>query len=87
MEVQRYPADYDGVLAASPLVDRARTWEAWVWIAQAFGAPGSQIPKSKLPPIQAAVVAACDNLDGLQDGIIGEPAKCSFDPGVLLCKL
>jgi hypothetical protein len=86
MEVQRYPADYDGVLAASPLVDRAATWTTWVWIAQAFAVDGSQIPESKLPTIQAAVIESCDTLDGLRDGIIANPTECRFDPEVLLCK-
>ncbi len=86
MEVHRYPADYDGVLAGSSLVDRADTWAAWVWIAQAFAAEGSQIPENKLPMIQAAVMATCDTLDGLKDGIISNPTKCRFDPDVLLCK-
>jgi feruloyl esterase len=86
MEVQRYPADYDGVLAASPGLDRAATYTAWAWIAQAFAAEESQIPQNKLPVIQAAVIRTCDGVDGLKDGIIGDPMRCRFDPDVLLCK-
>jgi feruloyl esterase len=85
MEVQRYPADYDGVLAGSAVIDRADTWMAWAWIAQAFGAEGSVIPENKLPIIQAAVIRACDGVDGLKDGVISDPLKCRFDPNVLLC--
>jgi feruloyl esterase len=86
VEAQRYPSDYDGVLAASPVIDRALTWEGWAWVAQAFDGSGSQIPENKLLAIQAAVVKACDSRDGLQDGIISEPTNCQFDPNTLLCK-
>jgi feruloyl esterase len=86
MEVQRYPGDYDGVLAASALVDRASTWATWAWIAQAFAKEGAQIPHSALPVIQTAVIQSCDTLDGLEDGIISDPTRCRFDPEVLVCK-
>jgi feruloyl esterase len=48
--------------------------------------PGSYIPPSKYPMIHQAALAACDALDGLKDGLIGDPTKCAFDPAVLLCK-
>ena len=86
MEVQRYPTDYDGVLATSPDVDRADTYTAWAWIAQAFAADGSQILQNMLPTIQAAVIRTCDAVDGLKDGIISDPMNCRFDPDVLLCR-
>jgi hypothetical protein len=86
MEAQRFPDDYDGVLAASPVVDRARTWAVWVWTAQAFASPEARIPESKLSLVQAAVVTACDTADGLRDGVVGDPTRCHFDPDVLSCR-
>lgn len=83
MEVQRYPADYDGVLAGSPPVYRKDLLATQIWVAQTLAV--SPIAESKLPAIQAAVIAACDTLDGLKDGIIGDPARCRFDRGTLLC--
>ncbi len=84
MEAQRYPADYDGVLVGGPAVHRTDSIKAWIWVAQAVES-GGEIPPSKLPTIHDAVVASCDALDGLRDGLISEPTKCRFDPGSLLC--
>ncbi len=48
--------------------------------------PRAYIPDRKLAAIQKAALAACDELDGVKDGIINDPPKCRFDPAVLLCK-
>lgn len=87
-EAQRYPQDYDGIIAGDP----ANYWThlmmgAHLWITQALSAkPDSYIPSSKTQMISAAVYAACDALDGIKDGIINDPRKCRFDPSTLLCK-
>jgi feruloyl esterase len=47
--------------------------------------PPAYIPSSKIPAISAAVLAACDALDGVSDGIINDPRQCHFDPAALLC--
>ena len=87
MEVQRYPADYNGVLAGAPSNFRTRLQLEMVWVSEALSAePGSHFPAAKLPAIEAATLAACDARDGLKDGVIDEPSKCKFDPSVLLCK-
>jgi feruloyl esterase len=87
IEAQRYPADYDGLLACAPTASRTATAMSWAWVAQALAVdPGNQIAPNKIPAVQAAVIAACDALDGLKDGIIDDPTKCHFDPAVLLCK-
>jgi feruloyl esterase len=86
VEAQRYPSDYDGVLVCGPAVHRTHSVAAWIWVAQAVAAgPDSEIPPSKLLMIHDAVIASCDALDGLQDGLIAEPMKCRFDPASLLC--
>ena len=85
MEVQRYPGDYDGVVVGAPWNYQSRSNAGFVWDAQTLGASGAAIPSSKLPAIQAAAVAACDATDGLVDGLIEQPDKCSFAPEVLQC--
>ena len=56
----------------------------WAWEATHVD-PASYIPPSKLPMINKAVLDACDKNDGLADGIIDDPRKCSFDPASLTC--
>ena len=85
MEVQRYPGDYDGVVVGAPWNYQSRSNAGFVWDAQTLGASGAAIPSSKLPAIQAAAVAACDATDGLVDGLIEQPDKCSFAPEILQC--
>jgi hypothetical protein len=85
MEAQRYPQDFDGLIAGSPWNFQSHTSAGIVWSAQALAAPNASIPVAKLRTVQAAAVAACDKIDGAADGLIGDPRKCSFDPAVLTC--
>lgn len=86
MEAQRYPDDFDGILAGAPANHWTRHFAGFVWNVQAlYKDPASLIPQHKLPMIQAASVAACDALDGLQDGLVDDPRRCRFDPATLLC--
>ncbi len=86
MEVQRYPEDYDGVVAGVPWNFQSHSAAGWIWSAQALSEPGASIPAAKLPAIQNAVVVSCDAKDGLADGLIEDPRKCNFDPAMLLCQ-
>lgn len=87
-EVQRYPDDYDGVIAGDPANYPTHLFMgAHLWITQALqNDPAGYIPASKTQILGNAVYAACDALDGIKDGIIGDPRKCHFDPSTLLCK-
>ena len=87
MEAQRYPDDYDGILAGAP----ANYWTGLLSLAvadtQALTAtPASFIPPAKIPTIANAVLAACDKLDGVADGILNDPRQCHFDPASIQCK-
>jgi len=87
MEAQRFPEDYDGVLAGAP----ANFWTHLLTKALADAQattldPASYIPANKLPAIARAVNAACDAQDGVADGILNDPRKCQFDPDKMLCK-
>ena len=87
MEAQRYPEDYDGILAGAPANYWTHLLMAGAWEAQALlKDPASYIPASKIPALGAAVNAACDHQDGVADGVINDPRDCRFDPSVLLCK-
>ena len=87
MEAQRYPEDFNGILAGAPASDWSHLFTGFVWNEQALlKSPGSSIPPAKLPAIQNGVLAACDSQDGLKDGLLSDPRTCRFDPAVLLCK-
>jgi feruloyl esterase len=87
MEAQRYPADYDGIIAGAPANNFTRVLSTFMWDVQATTLdPTSYITAGKFAAVEAAAVAACDARDGVKDGIIDEPDKCAFDPSVLLCK-
>src|SRR5579862_9314821 len=87
MEAQRFPADFDGILAGAPANFWTHLLAAGVDIAKTiYTDPAGYISSTKIPAVAAAVLAACDAQDGVKDGIINDPAKCHFDPATLLCK-
>jgi feruloyl esterase len=87
MEAQRFPDDYDGIIAGAPANFWTHLLTSAVFDTQATTKDAaSYIPSSKLPAIARAVNAACDAKDGVADGILGDPRQCRFDPAVLLCK-
>ena len=86
-EARRYPDDYNGIVAGDPANNRVRLHMNGYWAYEAtHDDPASYIPPSKLPMINKAVLNACDKLDGIADGIIDDPRKCTFDVASLLCK-
>jgi feruloyl esterase len=87
MEAQRFPEDYDGIIAGAPAVNWSRFQTGGhMWVADAFNKdPESYLPATKLKALGDAVNAACDKLDGITDGIIADPRKCTFDPKLLQC--
>jgi hypothetical protein len=87
MEAQRYPADYDGILAGAPANNWTSLLSTGVSDTQALTlTPDSFIPPAKIPAISAAILAACDELDGVRDGILNDPRQCHFNPSAMLCK-
>jgi feruloyl esterase len=86
-EAQRYPADYDGIIAGAPAnyLSRLHVWS--IAVAQAVNErPESFIPPSKYAVLHRAALEACDALDGLEDGVIEDPTRCGFDPKVIQCQ-
>src|SRR5581483_5058132 len=87
MEAQRFPADYDGIIAGAPANYWTRLLSLGASDVQALqNDPASYIPPSKIPAIGAAVLAACDTQDGAADGILSDPTQCHFDPASIACK-
>src|SRR5208337_4131404 len=86
-EAQRFPDDFDGIVAGAPVLNWTHRSIEALWVAQAeLKDPASYIPPEKYPLIHQAAIAACDERDGLKDGLIGDPAGCHFEPGTLECK-
>jgi len=86
-EAQRFPDDFDGIIAGAP----GNNWTGRaiysMWVAQALhNEAASYIPPEKYPLIHNSVLEACDALDGVRDGLIEDPTRCHFDPKVLECK-
>jgi len=86
-EAQRYPDDFDGIIAGSPANNWTGRAAYGVWVAQAVHKDeASYIPPAKYQLIHNAVLQMCDALDGARDGLIEDPTRCKFDPQVLECK-
>lgn len=87
MEIQRYPEDYDGVIAGAP----SNRWtDLFIGSSQLqfklLADPKRRVSRPKLEALRSAALAACDARDGVEDGLIEDPERCNFDPGVLACK-
>lgn len=86
MEAQRYPEDYEGIIAGDP----AHNWThlytgGHMWALKALEGD-AYIPQAKVAVLAEAVNKACDELDGIKDGILNDPRRCHFDPAILACK-
>jgi tannase/feruloyl esterase len=88
IEAERYPGDFDGILAGAATIKYDTSGFQLLWSAMANRRPdGSPIMLRKdVELLHSAVLAACDRLDGLKDGIITDPRQCKFDPASLRCK-
>ena len=83
MEAQRFPDDFDGIVAGAAANFWTHQSASWVWTARAaLDNPASNIPLAKLVLINQAAVAACQ---GVVPGVIDDPQRCTFDPVALLC--
>jgi feruloyl esterase len=88
-EAQRYPTDYDGILAGAPANYLTHLQAAQLSFGLATHvdpATSLEKPIDKLPMLHKAVLDACDASDGVKDGLIENPAACRFDPAVFACK-
>ncbi|MFM1885700.1 MAG: hypothetical protein RL026_857 [Pseudomonadota bacterium] len=85
METQRYPQDYDGVIAGAPVYSLLVQTSGLVR-NRLFREPGAAISPALLQRVNRAALAACDAGDGLEDGIVTDPRSCAFSPASMQCK-
>jgi Tannase and feruloyl esterase len=83
-EAQRYPADYDGILAGAPAINWQKLHVAQLWGQMTMNAAGNFVAPCKLVAATSAAVAACDTIDGVADGVLEDPLRCRFDPATLV---
>jgi feruloyl esterase len=86
MEAQRYPDDYDGIVAGAPANNWTHLLANGAWDVKLLLDKEGYIPAGKLPAIQAAALATCDASDGVKDGTIENAGACHPDPSALLCR-
>jgi pimeloyl-ACP methyl ester carboxylesterase len=89
MEAQRYPDDFDGIVAGAPaanMVVQNTFHHTWNVVANRRANGQYILLADKLPLIHQAVLDACDDLDGVTDGLITDPRQCHFDPKTLICQ-
>ncbi|KAH7371498.1 feruloyl esterase-like protein B precursor [Pyrenochaeta sp. MPI-SDFR-AT-0127] len=80
MLAQRYPDQYDGILATAAAINWNELLMSLFWPQAVMNELGKFPPQCELEAVHAAAVKACDALDGLEDGIVSLPGKCEFDP-------
>jgi feruloyl esterase len=86
-EAQRFPADFDGIIAGAPGLDWTGRAAQAVRIAQTLDDnEAARLLQPQRQLLHRAVVEACDALDGVKDGLLENPTRCKFDPAVLQCK-
>ena len=87
MEAQRYPDDFDAIVAGAPVYNQIHLNTSQVARQiEMLRDPSLILPPAKMKMVAAAVLNACDARDGVRDGIVGDPERCAFDPSALLCK-
>lgn len=87
LEAQRFPWDFDGIIAGAAPITKSADGLALMWnVSATLGRQGTPIlAPADIRLIAQAALAECDLDDGLKDGVIGDPRHCHFDPRVLQC--
>ncbi len=84
MAAQRYPADYDGIFSGCPATNWASMVPGTFWPQVVMNEAKNFVSKAKLDAATAAAIAACDGADGVTDGVIDDPLRCTWDPRALV---
>jgi feruloyl esterase len=86
MAAQRFPSDYDGIVAGAPANNWTRLMAGdFDGVLAVLKDADSHLPPPALGLLHRAALAACDDRDGVVDGVIDDPRRCPFDPGTLVC--
>jgi feruloyl esterase len=83
VEAQDYPDDFDGIAAGDPAI--GQNYLAFNWNEQAILSANNYLDSNAITLLNQAVLAQCDGVDGVVDGLIQDPAACSFNPATLAC--
>jgi feruloyl esterase len=87
MEAQRFPSDYDGIVAGAPANNWTRLMAGdFDGILAVLKDPSSNLTLQALGLLHRGALFACDGADGVADGVIDDPRRCTFDPGRLACQ-
>jgi hypothetical protein len=78
MEAQRFPKDFDGIVANAPWLDQTGFTIGAMWNQKALSE--APVTAAKMALVAEKVMEKCDAIDGLKDGLIDDPRKCNFDP-------
>lgn len=84
IEAQRYPDDFDGIVAAAPIIEWPATGAEFVQnTALVYSNPDQLdeplIAETHLKMLEGAVLTQCDSLDGVRDSLLNDPRECIFD--------
>ncbi|KAH7141894.1 Tannase/feruloyl esterase [Dactylonectria macrodidyma] len=79
---QQYPSAYNGIIAAAPAINWAEFYMNSIW-PPFYMESTQQFPRDcELNELTSLATSICDELDGVKDGLIGNPEACrrNFDP-------
>jgi feruloyl esterase len=85
MEAHRFPDDYNAIVAGAPVFNLG-VQTAGLVKGRLFTTPQTALSEGQVKTITAAVLDACDMLDGVKDGLIADPRACKWDPSAIQCK-
>jgi len=86
IEITKFPEDFDAATVGAPANPHVHLHAAGVERSLQLMKNNAPLTQAKVETLHKAVMDSCDALDGVKDGIIGNPEKCHYDPSVLLCK-
>jgi pimeloyl-ACP methyl ester carboxylesterase len=85
-EAQRFPDDYDGIVSGCPAINWDKLHVAQLWPQLVMNTTKNRLSPAKLSGATKAFIAACDEIDGVKDGLVEDPSRCAWDPKVLVGK-
>ena len=86
MEVQRYPDDFDGIIGGHPATGTPMQAGRAAVYQTMLASPDNYLTTEKIELLSSKIVAACDERDGLVDGLVSNPPACNFNVDTLACK-
>ncbi|MDT8398584.1 MAG: tannase/feruloyl esterase family alpha/beta hydrolase [Pseudomonadales bacterium] len=87
MEAQRYPADFDAIIAGAPVYNQNALHASQMHkLISIIKDDSLFLPPDKIQLLHAAILASCESQDGVADGFFNNPLACHFEPATLLCR-